>query len=153
MDGANECMRSLGGMETPGFLVLTRTPDVNVPVCVVKCMSGASVLKRASGVSNMACVSACMELVLGPIQTGDLNGEPGRPHKVVWVTAPAPPDAACEVRSVFCERPKRARLRDRKPVPERLMRGTWFVFPLTKGIVRAFFCTPHMYTKIKWKHS
>ena len=36
---------------------------------------------------------------------GDLNSKPGRLHKVVWVTALAPPDAACEVRYVFCERP------------------------------------------------
>ena len=36
---------------------------------------------------------------------GDLNSKPGRLHEVVWVTALAPPDAACEVRYVFCEWP------------------------------------------------
>ena len=100
----------LGGIETPGFLVVTRIPDVIVPECVVECMSGTSVSKGEYGVSVMACVE-----MDGPIQTGDMNGEPGRPHEVVWVTASAPPDAACEVRSVFCERPKHARLRDWKP--------------------------------------
>ena len=83
-------------------------------------MSGAGVLKRAYGVSVMAC----MKMDGRRIQTGDTRSEPGRPHEVVWVTAPAPPDTACEVRSVFCERPKHARLRDWKPVPERVVRGT-----------------------------
>ena len=73
--GANECTRSLGGMETPGFLVVTRIPDVIVPECVLKCVP-----EGKYGVSNMACVSACMEMDDGRIQTGDGNGEPGRPH-------------------------------------------------------------------------
>ena len=59
---ANECTQSLGGMETQGFLVVTQIPNVIVPECVSRC---------ASGVSDMACV----EMVHGPIQTGDLNGE------------------------------------------------------------------------------
>ena len=32
----NGCTRSLGGIETPGALVVARVPGVNVPVCVVK---------------------------------------------------------------------------------------------------------------------
>ena len=72
----------------------------------------------------MACMSTCMEMGHGPIQTGDGNGEPGRPHKVVLETARPSRDVACEVRSVFCERPKRARLRDRKPALKRLVPGT-----------------------------
>ena len=48
-----------------------------------------------------------MEMDDGRIRTGDGNGEPGRPHKVILETVPAPRDAACEVRSVFCERPER----------------------------------------------
>ena len=59
--GANECTRSLGGMETPGFLVVTRIPDVIVPECVLKCVP-----EGKYGVSNMACVSACMEMDDGP---------------------------------------------------------------------------------------
>ena len=31
------CMRSLGGMEAPGPLVVARMPSVNVPVCVDEC--------------------------------------------------------------------------------------------------------------------
>ena len=65
-----------------------------------------------------------MEMDDGRIQKGDGNGEPGRPHEVVLETAPAPQDAVCEVRSVFCERPKRARLRDRKPALKSLVCGT-----------------------------
>ena len=103
------------GVETPGPLELIRIPDVIVPECVSRC---------ANGVSVMACVSACMEMDDGRIQKGDGNGEPGRPHEVVLETAPAPQDAVCEVRSVFCERPKRARLRDRKPALKCLVHGT-----------------------------
>ena len=99
-------------METPGFLVVTRIPNVNVRVCVVKCMSGASVLKRASGVSNMACVSACMGLVLGRIQTGDMSSELNRPQRVNLATAPGSCDGAYEVHGAFRARLARARLRD-----------------------------------------
>jgi len=66
MSAVNGHTRSLGGMETPGFLVVTRIPDVIVPECVVKCMSGSSVFQCVpegkNGVSVMACVSACMEM-------------------------------------------------------------------------------------------
>jgi len=71
----------------------------------------------------MACVSACGEMAHGPIQTGDGNGEPGRPHKVILVTAPAPLDVGCEARPMCCKRPKSARLRDRNPALKRLVRG------------------------------
>ena len=58
----NGYMQSLGGgEEASGPLVVTRIPDVIVPESVSRC---------ASGVSNMACVSACMEMDDGPIQTG-----------------------------------------------------------------------------------
>ena len=59
--GANECTRRLGGMETLGFLVVARIPDVIVPECVLKCVP-----EGKYGVSNMACVSACMEMDDGP---------------------------------------------------------------------------------------
>ena len=60
----------------------------------------------------MACVSACEEMEHGLTQTGDV----GRvTDGVILETAPASQDVACEVRSVFCEQPKRTRLRDRKP--------------------------------------
>ena len=65
-----------GGKEIPGPLVVAQIPVI-VPVCVVKSVSGASVLKRAHSVSKMACVSARMGMD-GPVQTGDGNGEPKR---------------------------------------------------------------------------
>ena len=71
-------------METPGLLVVARIPNVIVPECVVKCMSGASVSKYVQNVSVMACVSACEELVHGPTQTGDGYSEPNGP--LVWST-------------------------------------------------------------------
>ena len=110
MSDVNRYTRSLGGMETPGLLVVTQFPSVIVPVCVVECVSGARVLKRASSMSVMACVSACMKMVHGPIQTGDTNGEPGGPQRVILVTAPVPRDAAYEARSACRERPSRARV-------------------------------------------
>ena len=103
-------------METPGALVVARIPVI-VPVCVVKSVSGASVLKRAHSVSVMACmskiacVSACMKMDDGPVQTGDGNGEPKRPRREILVTASVPRDAAYEARSAFRERPSRAQLR------------------------------------------
>jgi len=115
----NGYTRSLGAMETPGFLVVTRIPEVIVPECVVECVSGARVLKRASSMSVMACVSACMKMVHGPIQTGDMNGEPVRPRRVNLTTAPGSRDSAYEVRGSFHARPARARLRDRDPARKR----------------------------------
>ena len=35
---ANGSMQSLGGVEIPGFLVVTRFPSVIVPECVLKCV-------------------------------------------------------------------------------------------------------------------
>ena len=59
----NGYTRSLGGMEAPGALVVARIPSVIVPVCVVKGVSAASVLKRAHSVGEMVCVGKkpCME--------------------------------------------------------------------------------------------
>ena len=58
MSDVNGYTRSLRGMETPGFLGLTRIPDVIVPECVVECVSGTSVFNGApegkNGVSVMA---------------------------------------------------------------------------------------------------
>ena len=85
----------------------TPIPDVIVPECVVKCMSGASVLKRANGVSKLVCVSACEELKRGPTQTVD---------GFILEIAPAPPNVASKVRSSFSGRPGRTRLK--KPACE-----------------------------------
>ena len=52
MDGYT---RSLGGMETPGALVVARIPSANVPVCVLTSVA-ICVLKRTQSVSNMVCV-------------------------------------------------------------------------------------------------
>ena len=90
-------------METQGFLVVTRIPDVIVPECVVKCMSGASVFKCVpegkNGVSVMACVSACEELVRGLTQMVD---------GFILEIALAPQNVASKVRSSFSEWPGRA---------------------------------------------
>ena len=94
-------------------------PNVIVPECVVKSMSGVGVLKRAYGVSVMACVSACEELKRGQIQTGDGCGEPSAPYKVIVATAPASQDIACEARSAFSERPSRTHLYVRNPARKR----------------------------------
>jgi len=108
MSAVNGYTRSLGGKEIPGPLELTLFPEVNVPVCVGKSMSGTSVSKCEYSVSEIACVSACVKR--RRIQTGDMNGEPGGPHGVIPVTAPVPRDAAYEARSAFHERPSCARL-------------------------------------------
>ena len=60
LEGASavdKCTPSLGVMEAPGTLVVARFPSVIVPVCVVKGVSAASVLKGAPSVSENACVS------------------------------------------------------------------------------------------------
>ena len=85
---------------------------MNAPECV---------LERASGANDMECMSARVEMEHGPTQTGDV----GRvTDGIILETAPAPRDAACEVRSVFCGRPKHARLRIGKPARKRLVFGT-----------------------------
>ena len=89
-----------GGKEIPGPLVVTRIPEVNIPVCVVK------------NTSVMACVSACVKLVHGPVQTGDGCGEPFVPYGAVLVTAPGSRNGVYEVRGALRARPARARLRD-----------------------------------------
>ena len=88
------------------------------------------VSKYVQNANDMECVCAYEEMGHGPTQMGDVgrvtdgNGEPNGPHGVILETAPAPRDAACEVRSVFCERPKRAQLRDREPASKRPVIGT-----------------------------
>jgi len=93
-------------METLGLLVVARIPKVIVPVCVVKSVSGASVPEGKYGVSNMACVSACMEMVHGQVQTGDTSGELNRPQRVNLASAPGSRDGSYEVHGA------RAHLRD-----------------------------------------
>ena len=84
---------------------------MNVPECVSKCVLNAN---------DKECVSAYEEMGHGPTQTGDV----GRvTDGAILETAPAPRDAACEVRSVFCEWPRRARLRDQEPALKRPVIG------------------------------
>ena len=110
---ANGSMQSLWGVEASGSLVRTPTPDVIVPdVIVPQCVSGAGVSKGVQNASVMACVSACEELVHGPIQMGDTSSEPGRPQRVNLATAPSSRDGAYEVHGALRTRPTRARLRD-----------------------------------------
>ena len=85
---------------------------MNVPECVLKCVQNAN---------DMACVSVRVEMKHGPTQTGDVGRVTDR---AILETVPAPWDAACEVRSISCERPKRARLHDREPVLKHPVIGT-----------------------------
>ena len=70
----------------------------------------------------MVCVSACMKMDDGRIQTGDTSSEPS--SGAISVTAPVPRDAAYEARSAICERPSCARLRGGNPVQKRSAFGT-----------------------------
>ena len=56
VSAVNGYTRSLGGMETPGVLVVARIPSVIVPVCVVTNVSKC-VLKHTHSVSEMARMS------------------------------------------------------------------------------------------------
>ena len=68
---ANGCTRSLGGMEAPGALEVTRISSVVVPVCVVsRCVFTSvakCVLQRTHSAGERACVRAttCMEETRG----------------------------------------------------------------------------------------
>jgi len=111
VNDANRSIQSLGrggrgGVETPGPLELTRIPDVIVPECVSKC---------ANGVSVMACVSACMEMDDGRIQTGDGKSKPGIPQRVNLATVPGSRDGAYEVHGAFRAQSARTRLRNNAP--------------------------------------
>ena len=104
-------MPSLGGIETPGSFGLTRAPSMIGQECV-------------QTANDIVCASARVEMVHGPTQTGDVGGEPNEMHGTISGTAPTSRDVTCEVRSVFCERPKLARLRDREPALKRSAPGT-----------------------------
>ena len=73
------CTRSLGGMEAPGALVVTRFPSVIVPVCVVKGVSAAGMLKRALCVEETSCVSGVVASVPGCVLPSTLcmSEQPG----------------------------------------------------------------------------
>ena len=62
VSAADGCAQSLGGMKTPGALVVARIPRVSVPVCVVSRCVYTSVLKcvlrRTHSGSKRACVKA-----------------------------------------------------------------------------------------------
>ena len=121
LHGAKEHMPSFGGIEAPGSLWLTQAPSVSVPEYVSE---------REWSANDMAWMSAREKMGHGPSQTGvaghvlDGNGEPSERDGVILETAPAPWNAACEVRSLFCERSKRARLRDWEPALKRPVIGT-----------------------------
>ena len=50
------CARSLGGMKTPGALVVARIPRVSVPVCVVKSVVPVCVVSTCVYTSVARCV-------------------------------------------------------------------------------------------------
>ena len=94
MHSAKEHMPIFVGIEPLGSLVLTLAPSLIVPECVPEGKYRAN---------DMECVSACEEMGHGLTQTGDV----GRvTDGVILGTMPAPRDAACEVRSMFCEWPR-----------------------------------------------
>jgi len=71
------CTRSLGGMEAPGALVVTRFPSVIVPVCVVKGVSAAGVLKLAPCVTETPCVEETPSMKETPCVSGVVASVPG----------------------------------------------------------------------------
>jgi len=79
---ANGCTRSLGGMEAPGDLEVTRIPSVIVPVCVVSRCVYTSVLKcvlrRTHSVGAGACVRAtpCVDETPGIEETPSMEETP-----------------------------------------------------------------------------
>ena len=72
-----------------------------------------------ASVSEIACVSACGELIRGRFQTRDGCGEPFAPYRVIVEIAPVSRDVANEACSVFTERPSRACIRAEIPLRER----------------------------------
>ena len=71
--------------------------------------------------NTLECLSAREEMGHGPTQTGVVDRVT---DGVILETAPAPRDAACEVRSMVCERPKFVRSCDRNPAPKCSALGT-----------------------------
>ena len=57
VSAANGCTESLGGMEAPGALEVTRIPSVIVPVCVVKGVSAPTCVDETPGTSETPCMS------------------------------------------------------------------------------------------------
>ena len=78
-------------MEARGALVVTRFPSVIVPVCVVKGVSAAGVLKRAPCVEETPCVSGVVASVPGCVlpSTPCMSEQPGVKE------APRVREAAC----------------------------------------------------------
>ena len=69
MSAADRCTESLGGMETPGALVVARVPSVIVPVCAVKgvsetpCARATPCVKETPCVDETPCVSGVVASV------------------------------------------------------------------------------------------
>ena len=114
----DRCTPSLGGMETPGTLVVTRFPSVSVPVCVVAsvpgcvlpntpcvneapCASGTTCVNERVRVSEARCVrgTACVrslyvrEMTVG-MREHDDDGHAGARCRV----------SECECHGMVCER-------------------------------------------------
>ena len=53
---ADGCMKSLGGMKTPGALEVVRVPSMSVPVCVVASVAPVCVVSRCVFTSVFRCV-------------------------------------------------------------------------------------------------
>ena len=111
---ANGCTRSLGGMEAPGALEVTRVPSVIVPVCVVKCVSATPCVdetpcaRETPGMSESPCVS-------GVVTSEPENVLPGTP---CVIGAPQAEETTCAREAArMCEQPCGSEARGVKETP------------------------------------
>ena len=101
MSAVDECTESLGGMEAPGPLVVTRIPSVVVPVCVVsRCVYTSvvkCVLQRAHSVGARACVRAttCVDETPSMKETPCVSGVVSSVPKCVLPSTPCVDEAPC----------------------------------------------------------
>ena len=125
----DECTESLGGMEAPGTLVVTRFPSVVVPVCVVsKCVYTSvvkCVLQRAHSVGARVCVEAtpCVSGVVASVPGCMLPSTPCVTEAPCVDEAPCMEETTC-VSGTTCAR-EVARVSEQPCVSEaRCVRGT-----------------------------
>ena len=92
-------------MEAPGALVVTRFPSAIVPVCVVKCVSAAGVLKLAPCVTETPCVEETPSMKETPFVSGVVASVPRcvLPSTPCMSEQPGVNEAPC-VREAACAR-------------------------------------------------
>ena len=62
---ADGCTRSLGGIETPGALVMARIPSASVPVCVLRVWSRCVWCR---GACSPGCLNACCDARIAGVE-------------------------------------------------------------------------------------